>query len=214
MVLVGVDNSVNSPGIVWYVLDKNLQIERKNFLGFTTVKKNSTSNIIHFKKDQFKDGIAQYTWMRDTIYNTIYNDINQKLPDYVAIENYSFQSKGLVFNIAEATGAIKVKFYENNIPMRLHDPNSIKLYSTGFGNADKKRMKEEYDKLPEDKKLKGIVNEDIVDAFFICDLLYQEILLRKGVLVLKDLDENQIRVMNRVTKSYPTNLLATDFIQK
>ncbi len=34
MVLVGIDNSVNSPGVVWFVLDENLKIERKNFLGF------------------------------------------------------------------------------------------------------------------------------------------------------------------------------------
>ena len=44
-------------------------------------------------------------------------------------------------------------------------------------------------------------------------LLYTEILLRKGKITISNLSENVIKVMNRVTKSFPVNLLARDFIQ-
>lgn len=214
MKIVGVDNSVNSPGVVWFELDEKLEVKRKNFLGFTTVKKDATDNIIHFKKNEFSNGIEQYLWMRDKIFETVKKDLGDVIPDYVAIEDYSFASVGKVFNIAESTGALKVKFFENNVPIRLYDPASIKMYFSGAGNADKPKMKEAYDKLSEFERFKENINEDVIDAFAICKLLNLELKLRKGLIKLYDLDENTIRVFNRTTKAHKENLLVEEYIQK
>lgn len=213
MKIVGIDNSVNSPGVVWFELDEKLEVKRKNYLGFTTVKKNASSNIIHFKKKDFSNDIEQYLWMRDIIFETVKEDLKD-IPDYMAIENYSFASKGKVFNIAESTGALKVKFFENEVPIRLYDPASIKMYFSGAGNADKPKMKEAYDKLPELERFKENINEDVIDAFAICKLLNLELKLRKGLIKLYDLDENTIRVFNRTTKAHKENLLVEEYIQK
>jgi Holliday junction resolvasome RuvABC endonuclease subunit len=212
MVLVGIDYSISSPGVVWYILNDKFEIIKRDYLGFTSVKKKSNSRIVHFKKANFSDSIHEYLWKRDVVYDTLKREING-LPDYIAFEDYAFQANGKVFNIAEATGALKVKFYSQKIPLRLYDPASIKLFFTGYGKAKKDRMLEEYEKLDSSKKLLGDVNDDIVDAYFICELLYHEILIRKGILNLSELSEEKIRVFNRTTKANPENLLVRDFLQ-
>lgn len=212
MKIVGIDNSVNSPGVVWFILDEQMNITKKEFMGFTQVKKNATENIIHYKKKDFEDDISQYIFNRDKIFEAITKD--GILPDYVAIEDYAYSANGKVFNIAESTGALKVKLYENYIPIRLYDPSSIKLFFSSYGNADKERMKQCYDNLDEGEKLFGVINEDIIDAFFVTFLLYYELKIRKGLINLSLLPEYQIRVFNRVTKNYPENILVRPFIQK
>jgi len=211
MKIVGIDNSVNSPGVVWFTLDEQMNITKKEFMGFTQVKKNATENIIHYKKKDFEDDISQYIFNRDKIFEAITKD--GILPDYVAIEDYAYSANGKVFNIAESTGALKVKLYENYIPIRLYDPCSIKLFFSSYGNADKERMKQCYDNLDEGEKLFGVINEDIIDAFFVTLLLYYELKIRKGLINLSLLPEYQIRVFNRVTKNYPENILVRNFIR-
>lgn len=211
MKIVGIDNSVNSPGVVWFTLDEQMNITKKEFMGFTQVKKNATENIIHYKKKDFEDDISQYIFNRDKIFEAITKD--GILPDYVAIEDYAYSANGKVFNIAESTGALKVKLYENYIPIRLYDPCSIKLFFSSYGNADKDRMKQCYDNLDEGEKLFGVINEDIIDAFFVTLLLYYELKIRKGLINLSLLPEYQIRVFNRVTKNYPENILVRNFIR-
>lgn len=212
MKIVGIDNSVNSPGVVWFTLDEQMNITKKEFMGFTQVKKNATQNIIHYKKKDFEDDISQYIFNRNKIFDVITKD--GILPDYVAIEDYAYSANGKVFNIAESTGALKVKLYESYIPIRLYDPCSIKMFNSGYGNSDKVRMKECYDNLNEREKLNGVVNEDIIDAFFIVNLLYHELKIRKGLLNISTLTEKQISVFNRCTKAYPINILVRPFIQR
>jgi len=213
MVIVGVDNSINSPGVVWFVTDDNLNIIRRNYLGFTQKKKDASDKMYYYKKKDFPNGIEQYLSFRDRIYYTILDDVKCK-PDYVAFEDYAFAAHGRVFNIAEATGALKVEFYQRGIPLRLYDPGSIKKFASNFGNADKVRMRETYDALNDGKKLDGPVNEDIVDAYFIADLLHKELQLRKATISLRDLTDKQIEVFNRVTKSYPENILVRPFLKR
>lgn len=216
MKIVGIDYSKDSPGIVWFDLDKKFEIVSKNYLGFTDVKKDATKNILYYnKKKDFPNEFEQYIWMRDNVYNTITNNCK---PDYVAFEGYAYKAKGRVFNIAEATGVLKLKIYDNKIPMRIYDPNSIKMFSTANGNAGKDLMFETYTKLPESEKFSEIFTEkkhnDIIDAYFICKILQTELKLRFGYTSLKDLKEHEIRIMNRCTKANPVNVLDVDFIEK
>jgi len=220
MLIVGIDYSINSSGIIKMYLDKNLNQESVLYKGFSTVKKvcNVDSSITYFKKDQFLDNIEKSIWMKDEIIKFI-----DERPDYVAIEGYALNAKGLVFNIAEATMVLKTALYEHGIPMRIYDPNSIKKFATNFGNADKIRMEDEFDRGVDFEDIKPNLGKlpcykspklDIIDAFFIAKLLQTELKLRKGLISLKDLTEKQIEVFNRVTKHYPENILVRPFIRR
>lgn len=215
MIICGIDYSINSPAVVKANLDNNLDIYKLSYIGFSSVKKtaNLDSNIIHYNnKKQFQNNYEKYIWVRDNIFTYIAS------PDYVAMEGYAFATKGLVFNIAEATMCTKLAIYENSIPIRIYDPNSIKLYATGMGNSKKLEMEVAYENFSELKPnwshLPASKNpkEDLIDAFFTLKLLQLELKLRHGIVQLKDLSLEHIKIFNRVTKANPTNILATDFI--
>lgn len=217
MIISAIDPSINSSGVVKYTLDDDLYIQKKEYLGFTDKKKFQSKNILPYVKKQFKTDYDQYNWM--------YSEITKFITGttYVGIEGYAFGSIGKVFQIGEFCGGIKLLCYNLGMKLRIHDPLSIKLFSTGSGKADKQEICQVYSKLPASEKLdldesfftqKGSPAEDIVDAYWICNLLWLELKLRKGLIALKDLPEEQIRVMNRVTKAHPTNLLDTEFLSK
>lgn len=76
----------------------------------------------------------------DTNTDHLINWINgHALPD-IWLEGYAMGSKGLVFNIAEATGLLKHKFWANSYPFHLVPPPTVKKFATGKGNADKEAM--------------------------------------------------------------------------
>jgi Holliday junction resolvasome RuvABC endonuclease subunit len=144
--------------------------------------------------------------------------------EYVALEDYAYSATGKIFNIAEGCGFLKISLYHSGKKIRLQSPNSIKLWATGYGNCDKIRMEQSYDIrkdafdlsfLPRvvDKKSNN-PKDNIVDAFFICDLLRHELMLRKGLIKLSDLTEKQIQVFNSVSKTFPENILCRDFLEK
>jgi Holliday junction resolvasome RuvABC endonuclease subunit len=58
----------------------------------------------------------------------------------VAVEGYSFGSKGRVFNLAENMGILKHKLYKAAIPVTVIEPSRAKKIATGKGNADKEAM--------------------------------------------------------------------------
>jgi Holliday junction resolvasome RuvABC endonuclease subunit len=209
MKIVGIDYSMNSPGIVRFYLDNNLDLIKAESLGFTQIKKNQKdAKIIYHKKDQFCNNIEKFVWINDIIHNFLLNEYATFQDDYIALEGYAYGAKGKVFEIGEATGELKKRIWESKVPLRIYDPTSIKMFITGVGNADKELMKKHY---------KGIIpiediNEDIIDAYHITSLLQTELKLRKGIVKSQDLLEHQIRVFNRCTKSHPENILVENFI--
>lgn len=228
MIICGIDMSKNSPAVVKFLLDDKLDIISKRFITFTTTKKYEEDNIIYYKKEDFDCDLAQYVFIKNHIKNFMIDlkcdgDVN---PDYVGLEGYAYSGTGMVFDIAEITCTIKMMVYDREIPLRIYDPPSIKMYATGLGNADKIHMEEDYEKLPIDErfdlrhlplvsdKKKGNPKDNIVDAFYIAKLLQLELKLRNGIITLRDLDPKTIRIFNRVTKSNPVNILDTDFIIK
>jgi Holliday junction resolvasome RuvABC endonuclease subunit len=138
--------------------------------------------------------------------------------DVVAIEGYAFCAKGKVFNIAEATYALKEKIYENGNKLRIYEPTTIKKFSTEIGNADKEKMNECFIATNHDYVLEhlpsGSPREDIIDAFYVCKLLQTELKLRKGLIQLKELSEKQIECFNQASKSNPENILVRKFIER
>lgn len=148
--------------------------------------------------------------------------------DYSIIEDYSFGSKSSsLFQIGGFIEGVKLKLFNSKIPIRLVSPKTGKLFATGDGSASKEDMvysvennweKIKFTKLlfPKKKKISnsdlGSI-EDLCDAYALGVLLNTELMLRKGEISLKDLEEHQIKVFNRVTKKRPENILFQDFIK-
>ncbi len=104
--------------------------------------------------------------------------------DEVALEGYSMGSRGKVFNIAENTGVLKYKLFEYGIPLSVYPPTTVKKFATGKGNAKKEQMYDSFVKetkkqimyalSPKAKKVGNPVS-DIVDSYYICKMLFNEI---------------------------------------
>jgi Holliday junction resolvasome RuvABC endonuclease subunit len=221
MKIAGLDLSPNSSGVTVFDVNKSLEVVKTDYMGFTTVKKNECQNV-HFYHDKksFNNNVEKYVWMHDLILEKL------KDVEYVAIEDYAYAGIGKVFNIAEFAGSLKEMLYRNNMKIRLYDPTSIKMYFTSRGDADKISMSDKYDSftcnykhklnhLPKVTNPKGnSPTSDIIDSFVICDLLLLELKLRSGLVLLKDLQTHEIKLMNRVTTTHPVNILAQEFIGK
>jgi len=223
VIICGLDLSINSSGITKFTLDDNLDIVKKEFLAFTSVKKNLKkydNGIVHFyHKNMFKaQYIEKHIWMEEKIIDFI------KDADFVSLEDYAMgASKGQVFNIAEFTGCVKRKIFDLDIPLRKYDINSIKMFITNRGNSDKSLILSFYNKVEDSDKFifpKDIIeNEksyanDIIDSYYIAKLLQLELKIRHGLVLLKELPLKQIEMFNRTTKGNPVNILARDFILK
>lgn len=101
----------------------------------------------------------------------------------IAIEGYSFGSKGRVFQIAEHQAILLSKFYDQGWAYRRFAPAEIKKAATGSGNANKLKMFEQFQKdsstdLLGDFGLGPIKNDviespvnDLVDAYYAAKLL-------------------------------------------
>lgn len=97
----------------------------------------------------------------------------------VGMEAYSMNSKGKVFNIAEATGLLKHQLFLSSMPFDLFPPTVIKKLWSGKGNAGKDLMCEEFTKLTNIKinEILGIESltnspcSDIVDSMAVCHTL-------------------------------------------
>jgi len=151
---------------------------------------------------------------------------------YYAIEGYSYLSQTTsICQIAELTGYLKYALFEGGGSIRIHDPLSVKLFATGIGNCSKKDIVKQarfnfnipeglIKKVVKKSKKKGVQEEfdgpgtDIADSYFLARMLYMELQVRQGSILLDQLSEGERRVFLRVTKAHPVNLLDRKFIQK
>jgi len=132
---------------------------------------------------------------------------------------------GQIFSLAEFEGNIKLKWVELGKKMRLYSVNSNKKFFSGYGLSDKIGMYQAFNKytgvkpdistLPVVDSGKGVApTSDIIDAFALCECLRMELKLRAGLIQLHELPKHQIECFNICTKSSPTGLLTTPFIEK
>jgi len=236
-IICGLDYSINSPGIVWVKMDNEFNVEDRAWLTFTNKKKYISDSVRYIGtakgKRTYPNSLEQAGSVRDIIWKWVCNQSGSGQSgvahvDCVVFEDYALAAKGRVFHIAETTMAMKLKLFEDGFPLRLYPPNHIKLFATGHGNADKFEMENAYEALSS-KERKGMdltclptlkeqkngnPRDNVIDAFWATELLRTELRLRNGLILLRDLPEHQIRVFNLTTKSYPTNVLARNFLQK
>jgi Holliday junction resolvasome RuvABC endonuclease subunit len=99
----------------------------------------------------------------------------------IMIEDYSFGSKGKVFNLAENCGILKYMLYKNGYRFFTVPPTVVKKFATGKGNATKEKM---YEKFVNDTfvELHSIISPttklgspttDIVDAWYIARYMFE-----------------------------------------
>lgn len=170
--------------------------------------------------------------------NDIVQFINRKvlrknsLPDYIGIEDYAIRAEQGAHYLGEIGGLVRYLVYGRRIKLRLHDPNSVKMFTTHDGMAQKdaieravkKRWKVDFSKFnqprpkPTKKKpkptQKRTTSEDLCDAYAIAKMVWTEVLLRNGHILMKELHPKEIQVFNRITKAYPMSLLDRDWIYK
>jgi len=217
--IAGIDISMNGTGMTILKLDDDLNIIESSYRGFTTTAaqyKKDTENQFLLNKKNYQHELLQFIAVADQITKWCVD----AGVEYAAIEGYSFGSIGKTFNMAENCGLIKTSLLKAGIKLRIYDPNSIKKIATGDGSAKKENMLEAFNEIPVNEKVDITKlgsptthpSEDIIDAFFMAKLLRLELSLRKGLVTLRDLNEDQISVFNRVTKAFPVNILDTPFI--
>jgi len=239
MVIVGVDLSLNHAGYVKlteegklldyaFVSDTKKRVTEDPDHGYhMEVKKRTGEDRECFDARRMN---ANLRLLKHKIWDRFTRGSGQ--PIYVGIEGYAYgqsNKSNSIFQIAEWTGLLKNFLYTEYIKLRIHDPASAKFFSVGKGNATKKEMvdvaraegcsfeatvqtvivKPKNRPAYEDYEGPGT---DVVDAYFLARLVWMELQLRRGLVVMSELPEYQIKTFNRVTKSYPVNILARDFI--
>ncbi len=177
-------------------------------------------------KDKHILGISRLFWLRGYIEGTL--DISS--PDYVGIEDYAIRAEQGAHYLGEAGGQARISCWERNIKLRLHDPTSVKMYAAHDGTCQKdaiqRAVKNRWnvdfsivdqpsgkitEKNPNPKQNRQ-TSEDLCDAYAIAMLVWTEIQLRNGNLLLSNLHEKEIRVFNRTTKTFAINLLNREWI--
>jgi Holliday junction resolvasome RuvABC endonuclease subunit len=189
MIYVGIDYSINSPGIC--ILQDNQ--EAKFFFFHNNPDKLYKDILVRpsnfycytYPKD-YKHDTERFHLISEYVIKTI-----QKCRELsnegivVGLEDYSMGSRGKVFNLAENAGILKHKLFTNDIDFHLFAPKSIKKSATGNGNADKSMM---YAKFLEEgnldihqllqpkKKIDSSFAVDLADAYFIAKAVQQKVL--------------------------------------
>lgn len=216
MIVAGIDMSENSPGVYRFELDKDYAISASAFLAFNGKNKKQYPGLINYDKNlNFYD---QCNLLHDHIFEFV------KDAEYVAFENYAYGGSGDMTGLGETTGILRNRLYLHGKKIRIYDIQGIKIFATSAGNVKKEHMRVAFDNevdpfrceisaIGSDKVVEKIA-EDIVDSYWIARLLHTEIQLRTGAVTLRQLPENKIRVFNRTTKTYPTNILDTEFLVK
>ena len=175
MVITGIDYSLRSPAICTHM----------------GTEWNYSNCIFHFLSDRkkYSDVFCKRFFGKSfESFNTDlerYDSISSWAVDIcsgsvqIGIENYAYNATGRVFNIAENTGVLKYKLFQKAIPVDTLTPSEVKKFGSGKGNASKDLMYESFLKetgvnLIYELNMKQLGNPatDIVDAYYICKLLY------------------------------------------
>ena len=174
--LIGVDYSITCPCLCLYDERKPFKFDNCFFYYLSNTKKYADKILPNITGESFQEYVAD-TDRFDSISDWAIN-LCVGASD-VAIEGYSYGSKGRVFHLAENMGIFKHKLYKAGVPLTVIEPSKSKKHATGKGNADKQAMYEAFSKDTntnllltfEQKTLSNPVT-DIVDSYFILKSLF------------------------------------------
>jgi Holliday junction resolvasome RuvABC endonuclease subunit len=177
-IIAGIDYSLNGPAICVIDTEKEFLFKNCSFYFLTDIKKNATVflNNIHGENfSEYNQDCERYDTISEWVMRVCVGC------EQVALEGYAYNAQGRVFHIAENTGILKYKLWQNSIPVEIVPPSHVKKIATGKGNADKEGMydaflKETFISLKDiiTPNRSGVVNpvSDLVDAYYICKILY------------------------------------------
>ena len=184
MILAGIDYSMRSPSICIFTGTEKeaFTFERCKFHFLTDRKKYADFFLKNIHGSRFQDWNTEYQryksiadWAMDVLEGC----------DHIAIEGYSYGSKGKVFHIAENTGVLKYKIHLTGVPLEVVPPTTIKKFATGKGNADKTTMHKFFkndagvdlkEEITPDKATVDNPVSDIVDSYYVCKYLHDKVL--------------------------------------
>lgn len=171
-VIVGIDYSLTSP-CVCVSRDKTFSNSYFYFLNDRKTVQGKFHNILGEEHQEYLTDQERYennaSWVL-----SILSDFDKREVT-ILIEDYSFGSKGRVFNLAENCGILKYMLYKAGYKFFTVPPTVVKKYATGKGNATKEKMYESFVKdtfvdlhsiISPTTKL-GSPTTDIVDAWYI-----------------------------------------------
>ena len=149
-IIAGIDYSLNCPAICVYSDSRN-SFEFRNCKFFcyqnnVSERKKAKNKLLNLSNisiiyQQEHSNLTE-RYLKIALWG--WNVISLCHVDAVVMESYSMGSKGRVFELAEATGYMKLGIYLYKIPLILFSPSSIKKEFSGKGNADKNRMSEAF----------------------------------------------------------------------
>lgn len=181
MNVVGVDYSLTCPCMC---LMESADIKHVKFYYLTHVLKDTgtfaNGRIVGFPHKEFFSSEERYDDIAEFFLK--YIPMGPPVPE-VYIEDYSFGSKGRVFNLAENCGLLKHKLWEVGYKYHVVAPTVIKKFATGKGNSDKEAMYEAFvnetgldiQKLLFPNKKLGNPVTDIVDSYYIAKYGYESL---------------------------------------
>lgn len=141
MVVVGIDYSLTCPCVC---VSKDKSFTNSYFYYLTDRKSvmGKFHNILGEPHPDYLTDQERYennaTWVLEILSNFNREEIT------IMIEDYSFGSKGKVFNLAENCGILKYLLFKHNYIFHTVPPTVIKKFATGKGNATKEKMYEAF----------------------------------------------------------------------
>lgn len=186
-----------------------------------------TKDIVRCDDIDFADQARSYKWYM--IFQHVLENFSSSSIDenFVGIEGFAFgkfnqgKTRSLT-QIAEVAGYAKNMLHSKNIPFRLHDPATVKMFATFHSvkesdkaeiiRAVRKEWNVDFRPFIAGKNIDSA--GDLADAFVIAKMVWYEYQLRKGLIELGSMHEKRIRVFNRVTKAYPCNIIGRDWIKR
>lgn len=217
--VIGVDLSLNHGAVV--VLDSGQLTEYAFVSNFKTIA-NMYTNGTYLGDGKIKDMHVRSVSRLEFWYKYIMYILDTYNPEYWGIEDYAYRASMNSHQIGEVGGVARLVPWSYGVKLRMHGPESIKLFVSHSGNASKDDIKEDcLERWPETNEFceystnkNTTTSEDLFDAYGVARLLWTEVLIKRGEMHLEGMHEKEIRVFNRVTKRWSENLLARDWVQR
>lgn len=220
--ILGLDLSLNHSGAValdesgklsgyWFVGNRKGAVDRSSGSGTRLPPRTKGMDADQHQLDRI-GFYADWLWML----------IRETGAEYAGVEGYAYAAvSNSSYQYGELGGEARRVLTKASCLVRIHDPLSVKMFGAVKGNATPDQVLEavpwEYREewLHMEHGLKGQqAAEDLAAAFWIARMVWTEIEVRAGRILLSDLEEHQVRVFNRVTKAYPVNLLGRDWLKR
>ena len=179
MIVVGIDYSLTSP-CVCVSRDKTFSNSFFYFLNDRKTVQGKFHNILGEAHDEYLTDQERYENIAEWVL-TILADFDKK-DVVILIEDYSFGSKGKVFNLAENCGILKYLLHKSDYRFFTVPPTVVKKFATGKGNATKEKMYEAFlaetfidlHKIISPTTKLGSPTTDIVDAWYIARYMQEK----------------------------------------